>query len=258
MTKLETRWVDFIVQLLRTEPDARIQIRKIFQHEEFCISWKDFESGLSLDCVNMGYASDKSKMAQLVRNYLNEDGLILARESLKERLASRGAKKQQSCFSVRMFNQEKKVSSMGHCIQTLTLNYIEGSFSIDMHYRTTELVQKFLADLMFLHKIVFPIVLEDLPVTPKQVNFNFSTLYISTMFMPILFQVENPYDILLTLQGKDPRFFRIVASAMRRWLVEETSYNYQTRVKAHNVFRNYVAPKLKKSDIKKIKKLIGE
>lgn len=257
MTELERNWSEFILELLIKTPSIRIQIRKIFQHETLVIPWGEFD-GLSLDCSHMGYAGNKSKMAQLTRNYFNEDGLILARESLKERLASRGAKKQQSCFSVRMFNQEKKISSMGHCIQTLTLNYVEGNFSIDIHYRTTELTQKFLADLLFLHTIVLPVVLEGLPIVPKQVVFNFSTVYISTMFMPILFQVENICDTLKKLRYYDPKFFRLVSSAMRKWLVDETNYNYQTRVKAHRVFRDFVAPHITKPQLKRIKKMIGD
>lgn len=252
MTKLEALWIRYITDLLANSQYGRIQIRKVFQHQELTIPWDTFITGLSIDCKNLGYSSNKSKMNQLRRNYFPEEKIIQLREKFKDRIKSRGAKKSQSCFAVNMLNQEKKVTSMGQCIQTIAINYLEIEkqefFYIDINYRSTEIVQKFLADLMFLQDIVFPVLLDEVDKNPKAIKFTFSCLYISAMFMPVVFQFIEPMKVLKILERSDEKFYSTVSAALEKWMKSKTNYTYRTRVISHKLFREYVYPNLTKEE----------
>lgn len=251
-TQLEKLWSDFIIELACDEPEAYVQIRKIFRG----LTWEvpfDKWDGVSLGFENLGYSPGPTKMNQLRRNYLNEGELIKARDSLIER-----SSKQQSCITARFGNGEKDSRSQGFCMQTITLNHItkpEGGkpkFVVELYYRSTEIGQKFFADLMFLDEVVFPILLKGLP-QPDVIKFNFSTLYLSSMFLPIALQVMDVVRFMDMVKDKDNKWFsRCVRMAVFKWMHEECGYNYRTRAKMHDVFRNYVYPKLTRPEIVKI------
>lgn len=261
MTDLEYWWTKFIFNLLEKKPGAYIQVRKLFQHAEWEVPWEIFKTGIDFPCIRMGYASDKTKMDQLRRNYFNEEAIDKVREAFKSRINSRGAKRLQTCVTTNMLNREKKVTSMGQCIQTLTLNYLsdgkgDEGFYIDINYRSTEVIQKFLADLKFLNDIVFPRLLEGIENPPHVVRFTFSSLYISVMFLPIFFQFFHVDETLESLRDSDSRYYSLAISAVEKWMKKETNYSFRTRVRSHETFRNYVYPKLKKQQISNIKSLI--
>lgn len=256
MTRLEEHWGEFIRTLSQTKPSAYVQIRKIFRKITWDVPYQDWD-GLSLGVQNLGYSEGPAKMNQLRRNYLNEDELIRARESLKERMS-----KSQSCITARFGNKEKDSRSQGFCMQTISLNYLEKpepgepKFVVELYYRSTEVGQKFFADLMFLDEIVLPLLLEGLP-EPDVIRFNFSTLYLSSMFLPIALQVINTVEFLEGVRDSDEKWFsRCVKSAIRKWLEEECNYNYRTRAKMHDIFREYVYQHLSKSEIKAIRGLV--
>lgn len=256
MTKLEAHWAEFVDDLCCAEPDAYVQIRKIFRDLSWEVPYEDFD-GVSLKPENMGYAKGPSKINQLKRNYLSVEELEKARDSLIAR-----SKKQQSSITARFGNQEKDSRSQGFCMQTITLSHIEKpepgrpSFVVELYYRSTEIGQKFLADLMFLDQVVFPILLEGLP-KPDVIRFKFSTLYLSSMFLPIIFQVSNAHTLLTRIKKEDPKWFtRCARIAVEKWMKEDCGYNYRTRVKMHDLFRKYVYPTLSKTEIKEINKLV--
>lgn len=257
-TKLEVQWAEYIRGLSVTPPAAYIQIRKMFTNLQFTVSWEDFD-GISLGFENMGYSKGPSKMNQLKRNYLNEEELIKARESFRSRL-----KKSQSCITARFGNKEKDSRSQGFCMQTITINYLEKpepgtpGYVIELYYRSTELGQKFLADLKFLSEVVFPILVTDDMPQPDLVRFKFSCAYLSTMFLPVVFQRIDVLEFMEGIRDHDPKWFTGSArSAVSKWMVEECGYNYRTRAKMHEVFREYVygnIPANQKSKLKRILK----
>lgn len=257
ITKLEYLWADFICDLACQKPDAYVQIRKIFRNVEWVVPFDKFD-GVSLKPENLGYSPGPAKINQLKRNYLDISELERARDSLLERES-----KQQSCITARFGNQAKDSRSQGFCMQTITLNHIskpevgETPFVVELYYRSTEVGQKFFADLMFLDQVVFPILLKGLP-TPGLIRFKFSTLYLSSMFLPIVLQVDHdPVGFLGAVSEEDPKWFtRCVRDAVAKWMDEDCGYNYRTRVKMHNLFRKYVYPKLSKDQIKQIKQLV--
>lgn len=256
LTKLELKWGRFIEDLCCAQPDAYVQIRKIFRDLTWEVPFDQWD-GISLKPENMGYAKGPSKMNQLRRNYLCVEELEKARDSLISR-----AKKQQSSITARFGNQEKDSRSQGFCMQTITLSHIDKPepgkprFVVELYYRSTEVGQKFLADLMFLDQVVFPILLKGLD-EPCLIRFKFSTLYLSSMFLPIIFQVMPPLDLLRTIKAHDSKWFtRCARIAVEKWMKEDCGYNYRTRVKMHELFRKYVYPMIPPADRKEINKLV--
>ena len=254
-TTLENRWADFIGELACQTPSAYVQIRKIFRNLEWEVPFSEWD-GLSLKPENMGYSAGDNKIRQLKRIYLNVDELERARDSLLERMS-----KSQSCITARFGNQKKGSRSQGFCMQTITLNYLEKpekghpKFVVELYYRSAEVGKKFLADLMFLDEVVFPLLLEGLP-EPDLIRFKFSTLYLSSMFLPITMQVSDVVELMEEVKKNDPKWFtRCVRVAVEKWMEEECGYNYRSRAKMHGLFRDYVYPRLSKADIKTIKTL---
>lgn len=255
LTKMEQSWVDFIVYLSGKKPTAYVQIRKMFRNEMLIIPFKDFD-GTNLQVQNLGYAEGKTKMNQLVRNYLNEDELIRIREAFKEREG-----KSQTCLTARFGALEKRKDSMGFCMQTITLNYFHKPepgnprFTVEIYYRSTEIVQKFFADLMFLEQIVFPILLDGLP-EPDEIRFNFSNIYLSSMFLPVFMQVVDLPEYLEYLKESDQRWFsRTVSGYVNKCINPDCIYNYQTMAKMWRIFQTYVLPNLSRQQLRKIKRI---
>lgn len=258
LTKLEKHWAEFVGRLCIQEPVAYDQIRKFFRDISWEVPFEDFD-GVSLQPENMGYSPGDSKIRQLKRNYLNVEELERARDSLASRIKDG---RQQSCITARFGNQEKSSRSQGFCMQTITLNHISHPLPghpklvVELYYRSTEVGKKFFADLMFLKEVVFPILLEGLP-DPDVVRFRFSTLYVSSVFLPTILQVVPVLETLKGIKSGDPEWFnRCIRTAIARWMVEECEYTYQARVKMHTLFRNYVYPRLSKSEIKAINELV--
>lgn len=258
MTELDQEWASFVQDLCEEDPDAYVQIRKIFRD----LSWEvDFNKwdGISLKPENLGYSPGPAKMNQLRRNYLNTEELVKMRDTLISRIAGG---KQQSSITARFGNKEKDSRSQGFCMQTITLSHIANPLPgkpvlvVELYYRSTEVGQKFLADLMFLDEVVFPLILEGLP-HPEVIRFKFSTLYLSSMFMPILLQVLPVEETLVAIKEEDPKWFtRCLRIAIDKWMEVECGYGYRTRVKMHDLFRNYVVPRMSKSEQKRVKELV--
>lgn len=260
MTPLEKVWVDYTRTLLLSKPDAYVQIRKLFQGKYLEIPWDVFDTGIETTYPYMGYTAEDGKSKQLIRNYLNVEEIEKARTKFISRLEGKGNKSKQSCITVRMGNGSKNKDSQGFCIQCITLNHLvidkQDNLIIDIYYRTTEFTQKFLADLKFLHENVFPLLLEGINIKPVKVNFIFSTVYISLMFLPILYQFEKPQPLLQELKEKDFKYFKWVLKAADKLMSEDTNYNFRTRLNLHLMFRNLVLPKIKKSEAKKLESFI--
>lgn len=256
MTKLEKAWSDWLMGLCSRVPTAYVQIRKMFNGEMWEVPYDDFD-GISLGSDVLQYASWKSKFAQLDRNYLNLEEM----EKLRDRFIGRMSK-EQTCLTARFGNQEKKKESMGFCMQTISMNFlrkpVEGNprFVIEIYYRSTETGQKFLADLKYLKDRILPIILEGVGVKPDLIRFRFCTLYMSSMFLPILFQVRCPVEVVKAVQDGDPHWYdRTVSQALGRWLEVDNPYNWRTQAKQWENFRDNVRPNLSGPQLRTLKRL---
>lgn len=258
LTPLEMVWRDWNLSHMMNELDGYCQVRKMGQHVSLTIPWEIFETGINIKYSDMMYANETSKVKQLTRNYFNEPELVRMRDLFLERMASPGGKSHQSSISAKLGAEVKKKSSMGFCMQTITMNYLkDGCFSIDMNYRSTETVVKFLADLKYLHEILFPFILEGSPVKPDKVHFTFSVCYFSIEFLGMFFQFADAIETMEELEQRDPKYFRRCSAIMNSHMDPDLTSTYQTRQKVHNLFWRSVISTWSKPYIRKFKTLIA-
>lgn len=167
-------------------------VRKIIQD----LSWDArLEDLPDIGYGDLGYGSNKFK--QLYRNYVNEEELERVRTLLDKRAG-------QSFSSVAMSlrGQKKDSRSMGHCMQTLVLSWTKDQANAEVQYRSTEVIQKFGADLIFLRYL-----LQELDFDPEIIRFRFANAYLSGVFFPTLCSFWNPIDFLDYLWENDKKLF---------------------------------------------------
>lgn len=261
---LERLYAEFIEGLLFRPGDGYIQIRKFFTCLTWQVPWSAFKRGFDIEFSMLGYGNDVAKMKQLERHYYNEAELDAANQKLLERMGSGNNRENQSCITARMGAATKDSRSQGYCLQTVTASHLKDSkksplfFGIDVNYRTTELTQKFIADLRFLSEIVVPRMLNGLDIEPTHVRFTFSQAYISAMFMPITFLYIPPDVVLDGMIEGDPKWYRLIRKAVEKFMQEGTGYNYRTRANMHGFFRREVFPLLSRSQIERINEHLEE
>lgn len=180
-------------QVIRQPAFLYSGVRKIVQDVTWEIPWEFYPE---LDYGDLGYGDNKFK--QMCRNYLDEDELERVRSLLDRRAG-------QSFSSVAMSlrGARKDSRSMGHCMQSLVLSFTKDDSNAEVQYRSTELVQKFGADLVFIRWL-----LAQLDFPPDLVRFRFANAYLSGVFFPTLCaHWGDPIDFLEYLWEHDQRLF---------------------------------------------------
>lgn len=222
-------WTSLIRQASYAEPLLYAGVRKIV--EDFSFELDSLEQGFEYE--DLCYTP--SKGAQLKRNYWNQESWDAALEKLVSREG-----KEHSSVAVRLQAAEKDSRSQGFCMQNLVITRTRKKTSVDIFYRSTEVIQKFAADLMFFAQELPP-VLEAHGIKPDVYRFKFANLYVSAMFAPIYIRFEeDPADFLRKLQRTDPRFARTLALALHKHYQEDHSYSYRTRVKMFDYWRKHI------------------
>lgn len=193
----------------------------------------DWTRGIKLSVGDLGYKGDRAKMQQLCRNYYTPETVAEARDKLQARLVRKmdlssvgihkidfdldmdlaldcGEVDSDRDFVSSAFStggpSKKRKASMGPCMVAITATHIKKAnngksvTSVSVFYRSTEVVQKFGADLIFLHDIIFPALIpeEIMPIT--EVNFHFTNSYFSPAFIPVLYKYMSPIDVIKWLK----------------------------------------------------------
>src|SRR5690606_19285649 len=195
-------WIDFVWKMAASSPAvAYAQERKFIPGQMWQVDGSVWSNGYDHDLECLGYAPPgEAKIKQLKRNYYNPESV----EEAREKITSRNNQVHTSVGISTLAGGKRKVSQ-GHCIRSLVLTYSSPKvnphgqevLAIDIFYRTTELIRKFGADLIFLHDFLIPEVLRDNPwgiETPTVIRFHFSTCYFSALFLPIFLQFVDPVE----------------------------------------------------------------
>jgi hypothetical protein len=196
-------------------------VRKIIQG----IHWTEPTLPNAMDIITeLGYG--QQKVTRLRNIYYNEGEVAAAKAKLAERVGE-----EHSSASILMRNMSKDSRSQGHCIQNIVISETwrrkERFATADIFYRSTELIQKFGADISLI-KSVF----DELEVTPSPVRFYFSNAYVSAVFFPILFQKTDGVAFLEHIREHDENFWWLASKAVSRYLdPDPTRYSYQAQVK---------------------------
>ncbi len=207
-------------------------VRKIAANLTFELPWDELVAS-TIDYKDICYTAAKHR--QLLRNYWDQEEVDAAFLKLYTR---RG--KDHSSVSIQMRNGAKDSRSQGFCMQNTVVTMTPAVCTIDIYYRSTELIQKFLADLIFFREQL-PINFERLGRTPSVVRFHFANVYLSAVFMPIFLRYEtDPMGFFQALQRADPKFFRTCGLATRRFFNDTHNYSYRTRVKMFEYYKEHV------------------
>ncbi len=108
--------------------------------------------------------------------------------------------------------------------------------TIDIFYRSTEITQKMMADLLFFRDVIPRELLGPCGLQTSDVDavrFHFANAYLSGVFMSIILRL-NPMGAIDFLHSiKDPRFRRSACSVTAHYLRRTNVYNYMTQKKQY-------------------------
>jgi len=235
---ITAEWIRMVENSVMSHPSsAYAQERKFMEGVVFTFPGEVWAKGLGHTLPDLGYSQAGSKMKQLTRDYYNEESVNEAKKIIKGR-------KKQSVTSIGISTLgAKKNNSQGHCIRSITVNYFEDKvtpnkrprFTIDLLYRSTELLRKFAADLIFLHDIMIPDIIEGNPwgyEAPDEIRFYFSSCFFSGLFIPVFFQFTDPVEFMKELKQKhgDTVFYRRCLFRTKSMLERDFShYSFRSR-----------------------------
>lgn len=173
---------------------------------------------------DLGYGPAKEK--QLLRNYYNPAEF----ERVKGIIDRRRRKSGLSSAAVSLRAAGKEARSMGWCMLDLVWSRANRIETVDMNYRSTELIFKFGADLVFLHRLF-----KELEIEPSIVRFHFANAFVSGGYLGTLgrfWPLEE--EFLPFLLKTDPKFFKSGTRVlMRSALREDQSYRYSPHNQQH-------------------------
>ncbi len=229
--------------------------RKYIAGVNFVIPGFIWEKGWSVPLNILGYGGKskdpaKAKLTRLASVYFNPESAAAAREKLQTRIEK---KEDVTSVTVSLINGEKDSRSQGHCMAAATVTYIhkparggDPILRVTIFYRVTESIRKFGADLAFLHRIVLPAILPDNAPPLTQVEFKFSNIYLSPVYLPILWEFIDPVEMLEfykegPLFEPGQNFFRQV-SRQTVWpaLYPDKIYNYRERQLMHDIGKAHI------------------
>ena len=171
----------------------------VFRYNGFLkiVQWTGYEveriPTVTLD--QLGYS--KVKMTALKRNYYNTEEADRVRNLLKSR---KGMAHTSVAMSMRGGTKDSR--SQGWCIESMVISFKREELNVGMLYRSTEVIYKFAADLVFL-----PWVFDQLEINPARVRFHFANSYLSGIYYPLLFGYWEPLTWLRMLRRVDPKLF---------------------------------------------------
>lgn len=245
---MKAEWLKHVLRLSAREADMYSGCRKI--HFGVQLHFNDLwehEDPLLLE--DAGYT--KAKLAHLVRGYLHEESIEKAvmlwnlRRS-KTSYGSVGFTTYNHFLKNDAVKKSKRASVMGPCIQSVVITQLKGngtkgtggSYRIDAFYRTTELLKKFPADLVFIRDVL----LKDFQFTGMKfdgMTCHFANVTVHPQyFVTAIPHLENPIDELEKLKKKDPYFWEWVVKWTARYLCDEhyrgiAKFAQAQRVKDH-------------------------
>lgn len=214
-------FVDLIYQACAKEAFVIHGVRKIVQgllyEHRGVIPAKDI-------LTDLGY--QKQKLTRLMNVYYNREDVLKAKAKLKEREGE-----EHSSASILTRNMEKThPQTQGWCIQNIVISETwkqkKRIVTADIFYRSTELIQKFGADLSLVNAVF-----EELEVQPEITRFYFSNAYVSAVFFPLLFRFTDGPKLLKHIGKHDERFHFLACKAVSRYMDPVNRYTYRTQVK---------------------------
>lgn len=224
---MKQEWVKAVLRMSHRKADFYSGCRKIIQGKSIVFHdlWED-EDPLVLE--DAGYT--RNKMAHLVRGYVHEESIeaALMLWGLRRKKTSYGSVGF-TCYNHFLKNdavkKSKRASVMGPCIQAVTITQVKGGkngqYFIDCFYRTTELLKKFPADLVFIRDVL----LKDFDFSGMEflgMRCHFANITVHPQyFVTLIPHLDDPIAELEKLKKKDKYFYDWIIKWTARYLCEE-------------------------------------
>ncbi len=224
---LKAEWVEYCLGFASEPADFYSGCRKILREKRMVFTGLDD----SLQLADAGFTNHK--MRYLMRAYMHEESLnvavdLWARRRVQDKYGSVGVtcynhfvKGGDSIADVEA-KKSKRASVMGPCIQSMVVTYLDRrTYAVDMFYRTTELLKKFPADLVFARDVM----LKPFDFTGMRldsVNCHFANVTIHPMyFATVLPLIPDPIHALELLKERDKYFHDWVVKWTARYVCDE-------------------------------------
>lgn len=149
----------------------------------------------SWSLADWGYGSGKEK--QLDRNYYNAEEIARVKGVLKRRSDSK-----YTSVALSLRGRPKDSRSQGWCMLSLVISRYKNWSSVEVQYRTTELVLKFAADVWYLRRL-----LGEIGIEPDVYRFRFANCALSGAYFPYLVNKIDLVKFLELIHRADQEFF---------------------------------------------------
>ena len=228
---MKESWIRHAITLSAMPADLYSGSRKILRNIRL-----EFNPDMDLTLSDAGYS--RNKMHQLRRNYLHEESITAAsglwdeyREKPKYRSVAI------SCFA-RLVKDHggPRGSKMGSCLLAVTITMLNRrEAEVNMHYRTTEFLKKFPADLIFLYEdILSRFNLEGMAIKRVVAHFDNITFH-PAYFVTIVPHLKDPIKSLETIRQTDQLCFDWILKWTARYLIPEQGRGIQKFAQAVRV-----------------------
>ena len=224
---MKKEWVEAVLKMSLRKADFYSGCRKIIQGKSllFLDLWDDKDP---LVLADAGYTNNK--MAHLTRGYVHEESIeaALMLWKLRREKTTYGSVGF-TCYNHFLKNdavkKSKRASVMGPCIQAVTVTQVKGGkageYFIDCFYRTTELLKKFPADLVFIRDVL----LKDFDFTGMKfagMRCHFANITVHPQyFVTLIPHLDDPIAELERIKKKDPYFYNWIIKWTARYICEE-------------------------------------
>lgn len=142
-----------------------------------------------------GYS--RNKLKQLVRNYVNDEEISRVDNVLSKRDLSK-----YTSVALSLRGKPKDSRSQGWCMLSLIVSRTKEWTSVEVQYRTTEVILKFAADVWFLK-----VLCDRLGIQPNRYTFRFANCALSGAYFPYLVDKTDLVTFLKRLHRRDEDFF---------------------------------------------------
>lgn len=192
--------------LIREEPTFRGGLYKLFNG----YTWEQKKLP-KLTYDDIGYKNNKD--GQLRKNYINPEEFERVKSILDRRARGKGHHMTSVALSFR--GQQKNSRSQGWCLLSLVVSRMRRpALEIaEIHYRSTEAIFKFHADIVLLNWVF-----QELGLNPDKVIFRFANIHLSGVYLPVLLQYWEPEDFVKFVYDTDRDFFK----RGLRWLLRSS------------------------------------
>ncbi len=189
------------------------------------------------------YGSGKHK--QLMRNYIDDEEFQRVQSLIKRR-----SQHKYTSLALSLRGMRKNSRSQGWCMLAVVLTFAPDGISVETHYRTTEVVLKFAADIIFLRDYILPRLGID-PKRVKQFRFRFANCWIGGPYFAYLIDKTDVVRLLEKVQECDPTFFhRMTRPLLKSCYREDQFHPFAPAQRSHIYLWKHGEP----GEIRRVKK----